>query len=210
MDSIHSILSETLENYEIYRIKYTENDQIALVGLRQRLRAVFVGLLAELRVLRINAETNNGQFNNPPLLENFNVAFLENSHKISRGIYCGINFQREGNLFSIYLSTSITNKPNKQNWERIFIDKFKEMIDDFGWEIPFQDSNHNWRYISKTYNINNVEEDKVIRSILVGIMFVRLIINQNIELVREYLRKENIPKYGLESTLEILKTLKQK
>lgn len=213
MENILDLLKEVLENYEQYRIEYVNYNQDNLIKLRNEIKDSFLIMLSKNKINRVKVETNNGEFNNPPLIDNFNIAFLENKQKISRGIYCGIDFNKSNMTANVYLSTSHTNMPNKKEWEPILINKFIELNKHFEFQKPFEDQNHNWRYFVKTFSIETCFESSnhlidFINSILVAIYFVRLLICENKELVEKYLNVSGLYVYRVSDIIEHIEKLK--
>ena len=213
MENIINMLRKTLENYEDFRYEYINGNQEPLISLRDSLKEGFKNLLKQNKILRINVYTNNGKYNNPPKLENFNIAFLENKHSISKGIYSGIDFNDNEESLRVYISTSYTNKPNRQEWENIFLSLYEELNKYFHWEIPLKDKEHNWRFFSKKFTLVSINDEdfaNILDPIQVGIFYTRLIINKNLKLVEKYLNVEGLLKFETEDIKERINILIKK
>ncbi len=208
---LSNLIIEIIENYENYRVLYNNGKREPLNELRDKAEKIFKNLFQSLVIRWISVDINKGQYNNPPTIENLNIAFLEKHHKISKGIYCGIDFNQKRKSFNVYISTSINNQPNRQEWEKILLDEFYELKKYLNWEIPFSDSNHNWRYFAKTFYIDEFNDEvleDLVNTIKTSALYVHKILNENINLVKEYLNKDDIPKYNIQNTLNKINAMK--
>lgn len=209
MERIRSLLSETLDKYEGYRLQARNQDWVNIQNLQNRIETTFQDTINSIPFKNITVKTNKGM-GQPPILDNFNIIFLEKQHEISRGIYCGIGFLQGTPNFELFLSTSIKNTPAKNIWEQPFTEVFN-ILKEFGWIIPCDDPKHYWRYFSKIYNIskfdNEAYEDFFI-SIKVVIRCVRLLISQYPEYTKSFLNKNDIITYDIHNINEQITLLK--